>query len=362
MAFDIRLRRLWVYAPCASLVLIYALLALGVIGIKGYFRMFASAPHWPGSRTHVFERTADGDLIALGTRPSAEHVAITSFGSQSLEGADSLVVRIPTGGDLSMNPAPQPVISEESIDGLLPKRGGNGETSVELYRSHAYPLTPGKAKVALLINGLGRDPAYVYSALSRLPAQVSFGFVPINDRSLRLVERAREAGHEIVLSVPFSQADSALKDFTLDPSFDLSMNLQHLQRVMGSFTGYIGVLGVHGKGFTGNDLQLKKILTTLADRGVAFIDDGTFPEAELSMPVMHSALDHAKAGMVLDLKGKSAFVQAILRKIELYAQEEQSVLIVLDASDETLKAIEQWSTALPKGIELVPVSYMLTKR
>src|SRR5262249_28052576 len=92
-----------------------------------------------------------------------------------------------------------------------------------------------------------------------------------------VVDRAREAGHEILVEVPMEPFDFPESDpgpHALLVAASAEENLNRLQWSISRVTGFVGVTNLLGGRFLGEQNAIEPVLHETARRGLLFFDDG----------------------------------------------------------------------------------------
>lgn len=263
-------------------------------------------------------------------------------------------------------PAPDPRLVEESRFGMLPRIGDDGARASRVY---ARPPPPGAAthpaRVAILVTGLGISQTVTGDAIVRLPPEVTLAFAPYGGDLDRLVSRARNAGHEVMLQVPmqpFDYPDNDPGPHTLTVEARASENIERLHWVMGRFSGYTGIVNFMGARFTADIDALAPIVEEIAARGLAIVDDGSSSRAQLASLAQAADVPTARAGFVLDAVPRGDAIDAVLEDLEAHAREHGFAFATASALPVSVERIEAWARgAADRGILLVPVSAAFTQ-
>jgi len=261
----------------------------------------------------------------------------------------------------ALDPAPDQRLVEQSRYGALPRIGDDGARPVEVY---ARPMPPGSAgapaRVAILVTGLGISQSVTGDAITRLPPDISLAFAPYGGDLDRLVARARNAGHEVMLQVPMQPFDYPQNDpgpHTLTVEAGAEANLENLHWVMGRFTGYTGIVNFMGGRFTAEREALEPIIADLARRGLGIVDDGASSRAQISALARAADVPVARAGILLDVVAQQEAIDDMLGRLEEQARERGFAMATASALPITIARIEAWARgAAGRGITLVPVS------
>lgn len=111
--------------------------------------------------------------------------------------------------------APDPALLEavpgSKGEAMLPRVAPDGRKPMQLYAA-GFDRTTMRARVGLLLVGLGLNEADSLYAVRTLPAAVTLGLSPYGAHLERIATAARMAGHEFVLSIPMEPAAFPLND------------------------------------------------------------------------------------------------------------------------------------------------------
>ena len=259
---------------------------------------------------------------------------------------------------------PVPELVEESQYGPLPKVATDGRRPIDVYArpsKYAEKAAPGeKPRIAVLINGMGLSDGVTAEAIKGLPAPISVAYGAYGRNLQDWVERARGAGHEVLLQVPLEPLDYPTNDpgpHTLLTSLPPEENMKRLQWLMSRFTGYVGVTNQMGAKFETTQASLVPVLEEIKARGLLFLDDGTVKDSAGSQVAGTIGLDYAAADVQIDAVPSPDDINKALARLEAVAKEKGSAIGVASAKPGTIKQISQWAGQLQgKGIVLIPVS------
>ena len=275
----------------------------------------------------------------------------------------SMIIDVPQALSLRLPPAPDRRLAEKSRFGLLPRVGADGARPAEVYARPVFAsakLRPGAPRVALLVGGLGLNPASTSDAIARLPAAISLGFAPYGDNLDGEAAAAREAGHETLLQSPmepFTYPADNPGPHTLLTSASDADNLDSLRWQMGRFVGYAGIVNHLGGKFTADARALTPALSEIAARGLFYLDDGSSPRSLAGEVAPTVGLASAAADAVVDADAAPAAIDAALTRLETVARARGAAIGVATALPSSLDRIARWSAGLEaRGVELVPVS------
>jgi polysaccharide deacetylase 2 family uncharacterized protein YibQ len=300
----------------------------------------APAPGQPASVQTVAIPAPPGPPPALPPPPEDETASIT-------------LVQVPVAE-----------LVEESQYGPLPKVAPDGRRPIDVYaRPSKYAVKPApgeKPRIAVLINGMGLSDGVTAEAIKGLPAPISVAYGAYGRNLQDWVERARGAGHEVLLQVPLEPLDYPTNDpgpHTLLTTLPPEENMKRLQWLMSRFTGYVGVTNLMGAKFETTQAALAPMLEEIKARGLLFVDDGSVKDSAGSKVAGAIGLDYAAADVQIDAVPSPADIAKALSNLEAVAKERGAAIGVASAKPDTIKQISQWAGQLQgKGIILIPVS------
>lgn len=249
--------------------------------------------------------------------------------------------------------APLAGLSGPGPNGLLPVIAPDGRVPAQAY---ARPFrSNGKPRVALIVGGLGLNAVTTKAAIERLPADVTLSFVPYAENLQGWIDQARAQGHEVMLEMPMEPTGYPNNDpgpYTLladGGADDIGAKMNWL---LGRATGYFGVTNYLGDRFSASDVGMNAFLTTLRQRGVAFLDDGSFQRRP-------GAWARASADKVIDQTQSPAAIIAALNSLEAQAKIRGSALGTGFSYPVTVEAAARWTAGLEqRGLQLAPASAM----
>lgn len=247
--------------------------------------------------------------------------------------------------------APIAAVSQKSALGLLPTIAPDGRTPFQVY---ARPFSPnGKPRVALVVGGLGLNPAATRAAIERLPADITLSFVPYAQGLQAWIDLARAKGHEVLLEAPMEPADYPDNDpgpQTLLADAPPAETVKRLEWLLSRASGYFGVSNYLGQRFVASDTGMGAFLGALKVRGLAFVDDG-------SARKRGGALARASADAVVDDQLSAEAIARQFESLEVTARTHGSALGSGFAYPVTVEVAARWAAGLPsRGLQLAPVS------
>jgi polysaccharide deacetylase 2 family uncharacterized protein YibQ len=260
--------------------------------------------------------------------------------------------------------APLPGLSEEGPGGPLPVISADGRRPDEAYaRPHERRTGP---VVALIVGGLGMSERLTLEAIDTLPPEVTLSFAPYARDLQGWVDRARAAGHEVLIELPMEPFDYPNNDpgpHTLLADASDAENNRRLAWLLSRSAGYAGVINYQGARLGAAPAPLSRILARLEARGLTVFHDGAGRR-----PVLEAAGREANARLVLadrviDGDPSPDAVQARLLELEALALQNGSALGSGFAYPVTVEAAAAWAEGLSRrGYVLAPASHVARLR
>ncbi|MEM9496223.1 MAG: divergent polysaccharide deacetylase family protein [Pseudomonadota bacterium] len=222
-----------------------------------------------GDTAQAFDNLDGFDEETFG----ADDVVIT------IDGKDASAVR-PVNASLASLanvaiPAPAPALLKTTALGAVPQISASGQKASRFY-AKPYEAPRDAAQVAIIVGGLGLNPAVTQRAIDDLPASVSLSFAPYARDLEFWTEKARDDGHEVLIELPMENHGGdpgALGAAALLTSRTPEENLQRLDWLMARFGGYFAATNYMGAKFSADAPSMTPVLARLRERGVAYIDD-----------------------------------------------------------------------------------------
>jgi polysaccharide deacetylase 2 family uncharacterized protein YibQ len=247
--------------------------------------------------------------------------------------------------------APIAMVSQQTAMGILPVIAPDGRTPFQLY---AKPFKPdGRPKVALIVGGLGLNPAATRAAIERLPAEVTLSFVPYAQGLQGWIDLARANGHEVLLEIPMEPQDYPDNDpgpQTLISDAPAQETVKKLEWLLSRASGYYGVANYLGQKFMASDNGMNAFLGALRQRGLGFVDDGSARKRTGGVP-------RASADSIVDDQLSPDAINRQLTGLEQTAKAKGSALGSGFAYPVTVDAAARWAAGLnARGLQLAPAS------
>jgi len=269
--------------------------------------------------------------------------------------------------DTPLPRAPIRSVSEKTSIGYLPKVARSGKKPWQVY-SKPVPnkvITSAKPKIAIVIGGLGINPALSERAVKSLPGMITLAYAPVSRRLQAHIDKARRKGHEVLLQLPmepwgYPAANPGPR--TLLVSASARENRSNLLWFMSRAAGYIGFVNYAGGRFLAEGEALAPLLHEINRRGLIFLDDGSNGNSMLPELASVISLPALRADARIDSEVNRSAIEAALVLLERKAARNGHAIGMGSAFPETLDALETWLNSLAASgaqVEVVPLSALL---
>ncbi|MEX1251233.1 MAG: divergent polysaccharide deacetylase family protein [Hyphomonas sp.] len=139
--------------------------------------------------------------------------------------------------------------------------------------------------------------------------------------------------------------------------------MARLETTLARTSGYFGIVNYQGAKFAADKASASPVLARLSDKGLAFIDDGSFDRSVLSSIAREAGLRYARAYGPIDNRQTPADISAALMDLEAEALEKGAAFGSGYAFPVTVEAAKVWISQLEeKGLLLAPVSAITNAR
>jgi hypothetical protein len=272
---------------------------------------------------------------------------------------------VPPAAQAAGIPAPIAALQEPSPEvagAVLPRIGPDGRMPVQAYAA-PFDAADTRPRVAVLLAGMAETDSE--GAIRATPAAISLAFSPYAVRPGPLLEMARTAGHETLVSIPMEPLGYPLNDagdHALLTGLAPAQNHERLVWALSRIAGYVGATaamsGLMGERFAAGE-QMPPVLEELAARGLLYIEPRPSP-AQLAGPLPPQPGLRVADVVIDDLPGRPE-IEARLVQLEQLARDRGSALGLAGRPDPvTVDRLQAWAAALAsRGIDLVPVSALV---
>ena len=277
---------------------------------------------------------------------------------------------VPAGRSLSdvteeirLSASPISGLYERARGTLLPIIAEDGRRPDKAY---ARPVQnpEGRPTVSIVVGGLGINRSTTLAAIRDLPPEVTLSFVAHAANLPAFIRRARNAGHEVMIELPMEGFDAAggRPPANLLRTGQTEQNAGRLLNLLGTTTGYFAVTNYKGNKLALDTATVDPLIETLANRGVAFIEDGSLNDARFAESARTYGTAFAQSDLIIDAEMNANDIEAQLFSLETQARQSGAAMGTGFAFPMTVDTIKTWAQSLDeKGLTLVPASSRLTR-
>lgn len=275
--------------------------------------------------------------------------------------APPVVGRLPSG----LLIAPDPNLSEATPRGLVPKIGADGRQPWSAY-ARPFDEPPTRPRLAIVLQDMGLNAQLTTLAAERLPPAITFAFNPYAPDLAVQIERARSAGHEVLLGMPMEPFDYPTSDpgpYTLLTSLSDQENVRRLDWVLTRASGYIGFTNLMGGKYTSSPEHMRGIALKLKERGLMFVDTRVAPRSVAARIMREAGGVYAFVNRQIDAQPNTQTIDARLDELERTARAGGIAVGSALPYPVTLDRLLNWAGKLDaKGIALAPVSAIANRQ
>ncbi len=258
---------------------------------------------------------------------------------------------------------PDPALLEASPsarDDMLPRVSADGRRPSSVYAA-GFDRTSIRARVGLILGGIGMNEADSLAAARNLPGGITFAISPSTANLDKLLSAMRLAGHEYLLSIPMEPVEFPLNDpgpQALMTNLPPERNTERLHWAMSRLGGYAGATNafstMRGERFSGLPDQMAMVLHELDARGLVFVD-ARIGQAQPA-GIWGRTID-----VIIDEAANREDIEAKLEVLSHLALDRGSALGMATVPRPlTIERIAAWSNSLmSKGLILAPVTALV---
>ena len=258
-------------------------------------------------------------------------------------------------------PDPDPAMLRATPLGKTPRIAPDGRKALSYY-ARPYEGDGSKPRIAVIVGGLGLNPALTEQAIEVLPPNISLAFAPYAKDLEYWTGKARAAGHEILIELPmegYGPNQEALGAAALLSTRTQAENLQRLDWLLSRFGGYFAATNYMGAKFSAETAAIAPILEQLRKAGVGYVDDtGAAGRAARTAGAAMASVNRM-IPPAPDNAGRQA-VRRELQALERLAAREGAALAKTYAYAATIDEIAAWAGDLEtRGFSAAPASAAL---
>jgi polysaccharide deacetylase 2 family uncharacterized protein YibQ len=221
--------------------------------------------------------------------------------------------------------------------------------------------------VAIVLGGLGLNAELTKRAVMGLPGVITLAYAPYGKHLQRQINRARRAGHEVMLQLPMEPWGYPAVNpgpETLLVSAKPGENLASLHWLMSRAARYVGFVNYAGKRFLTSGEALAPVLHEVKKRGLIFLDNGTASQSLLPSLAQVIGLPAFQAAYKLDESTEEIAIRNQLHRLVARAREKGYAIGVASVFPVTLRVLDQWLAGREgrEQVVIVPVSALYELR
>lgn len=252
-----------------------------------------------------------------------------------------------------------PALIEQGPHGPLPRVASDGRLAW-VFNNTPFDHATSVPRLSVIVAGLGINAQVTEDAIVRLPPQVTLAFVPYAENLARWVARAREYGHEVLISLPMEGGEGSerrLGPRVLTAQASEAENLDRLRWVLSRAQGYVGIVTWEGDKLLNAGQQSIPVLKEIATRGLMVVDSRQGRSNLIPQSSAEIGLPFARSRGFLDAEAGLPALDANLVKFETLGQRAGFALAMAMAQPDTIARLAEWSASVTgRGFVLAPVT------
>ncbi len=234
------------------------------------------------------------------------------------------------------------------------------QTQFERY-ARAFENSEGKPTISIIVGGLGINRGRTNAAINELPPEITLSFAPTTSNLQTWINRARAAGHEVLIELPMEPYDYGRESphpQVLQVGAGRETNARRLNRVLSRARSYTGVMNYQGGKFATSADAAGPVFDALEQKGLAFFEDGSLSRSVFSEMAASEGVPFGKAVAWIDARPEGDEISKQLMRLEAEATEKGASLGMGISYPVTIDLLKEWSTRLEaKGFVLAPASH-----
>lgn len=214
--------------------------------------------------------------------------------------------------------------------------------------------------VAVVIDDMGINQRRT-ADMTKLKAPLTSSFLTYGQRLNAQVEKASEAGHEIMIHVPMEPKRKAnVAPDTLTTQMTEGQIKNGLENMLKKFKEVKGINNHMGSQFTEDKLRMKYVMEILRDHNLFFLDSKTSAKSVGKSIAENYQVPYAHRHVFLDNDNNVDYIYKQLQLAENIARRNGYVIAIGHPKSATYLALKEWLKTLPeKHVRLVHMSEII---
>lgn len=274
-----------------------------------------------------------------------------------------------------LDPDPgEPGLTIEEIDaaidrvGLAPVGAIDEAPGATLnWQRNAVPVAQveGAPIIAIVIDDLGLNRRNTWRTID-LPAPLTLAFMTYAEQLPSMTEKARAAGHELMVHVPMEPGNVAYDPGpnALLTGLERTELQRRLEWALDRFEGYVGVNNHMGSHFTGSLADMAAVMAELKSRGLMFLDSRTSSSTIGGRLAQRMGVASVERDVFIDNEPEDpAAIRNQLLKLENMAKRRGLAVGIGHPHDATIEVLAEWlPEVIRRGVVLVPITAIVQRR
>ncbi len=214
-----------------------------------------------------------------------------------------------------------------------------------------------KPVIAVIIDDMGINHRRT-SDISSLNAPLTSSFLTYSTRLDKQIEKASQAGHEIMIHVPMEPKSKVnLTPDTLTTQMNEQDIKNELGKMLSKFKNVRGVNNHMGSEFTEDKQRMNYVMDVLKEHNMFFVDSKTSAKSVGRSVAKDKRVAYAHRHVFLDNENKVDYITKQLKTAERIARKNGYAVAIGHPKTATYEALKEWLPSLKeKNIKLVHMS------
>jgi polysaccharide deacetylase 2 family uncharacterized protein YibQ len=220
-----------------------------------------------------------------------------------------------------------------------------------------------RARIGVLVTGLGLNRGVTAAAIADLPPEVTLSFSPYAPELSAWIDAAQAYGHEVLLDLPLEPRNYPQDDpgpLGLLTALNAQENLRRLSELLKDADGIAGLATQFGDRFLADSAALRPILSELGQRGLGLVASTDLADATAGMA---DAPLHVRVDETLPQDASRQALTAEIEALLAAAKTKGQVLTAVPAYPLSIAALTSLTAAAKdRGMALVPATAFLIRQ